>query len=75
VSKLANTNVTTKVVGALKRAGFESKKAKGSKHMAMIHPDGRHATIPRHRRIKVGLLRLILKQIEMDQNEFLQHYR
>ena len=70
---LANATVTAKVIRALKRAGFEKHEGKG--HTVMSHPDGRWTTIPRHRRVKVGLLRTILKQIGMSEREYLRHYR
>lgn len=73
MGKLANCNVTARVIRALKRAGFRD--AGGTKHACMVHPDGRIATIPRHPRINPMLLRLILKQCRLTEREFIRLYR
>lgn len=70
MSGLANANVRTKVVRALRRAGFEDHE--GAHHTIMAHPDGRYTTLPRHRRIKPLLLRKIIKQCELREEEFLK---
>jgi len=73
MSRLANANVRSKVIRALRRAGFVEHQ--GGKHTIMEHPDGRYTTIPRHRRIKPLLLKKILKQCGLTEEEFLRLYR
>lgn len=46
----------------LARQGFENKRQKGS-HVFMVHPDGRRTTIPIHRELARGTLRVILIQV------------
>ena len=72
MSRLANANVRTKVIRALRRAGFEEHE--GGSHTVMAHPDGRYTVIPRHRRINPNLLKLILKQCGLAEAEFLRLY-
>ncbi len=59
------------LIRAIERAGFRLlRKSKGS-HWQFEHPDGRRTTIPVHRGrdIGPGLLRKILRDIEMDAEE------
>jgi predicted RNA binding protein YcfA (HicA-like mRNA interferase family) len=72
MSRLANANVTSRVVRALKRFGFEEHE--GGKHTILAHPDGRHTTIPRHPRINPMLLRKILKQCGVSEDDFIRNY-
>jgi predicted RNA binding protein YcfA (HicA-like mRNA interferase family) len=72
MSRLANCNHTSRVVRALERAGFIAEH--GTNHTVMRHPDGRYTTVPRHRRVKPGLLRLILRQCGVSEDEFLTLY-
>jgi predicted RNA binding protein YcfA (HicA-like mRNA interferase family) len=55
------------LLAALKRAGFVVVRAKGSHHFVR-HPDGRTTVVPVHAGeiIGPGLLREILKDVEMD---------
>lgn len=73
MSKLANRNATRKVIAALKRAGF--KVEQGKRHTIVFHPDGRYSTVPQHPRVKPNLLRTILKQLKITEDEFVKHYR
>lgn len=58
------------VVKALERAGFVFDRQKGS-HMVYYHPDtNRTAGIPRHREIKAGTLREILREADLTRVEF-----
>jgi predicted RNA binding protein YcfA (HicA-like mRNA interferase family) len=52
--------------------GFEIKRQKGS-HIFYRHPDGRYTTIPHHsgRDLSRPLTRTILKQINIDTEEFI----
>ncbi|MGY4706929.1 type II toxin-antitoxin system HicA family toxin [Candidatus Bipolaricaulota sp. J31] len=59
------------VLRALKRAGFEVIRQRGS-HMRLKHPDGRVVTVPRHREIGRGLLRKIIRDAELSVEEFLK---
>lgn len=55
------------VVGALRRAGFEILRIKGS-HYFLRHPDGRVTTVPVHSGeiIGIGLFMKILKDVDLD---------
>ena len=69
---LSNANKRTKVIRALRRAGFRD--YAGGKHTIMQHPDGRYTTIPNHHTLKVGTLRAIIKQCGLTESEFLALY-
>jgi predicted RNA binding protein YcfA (HicA-like mRNA interferase family) len=59
------------LVRALERMGFRLlRKSRGS-HWQFAHPDGRRTTVPMHRGqdIGPGLLRKILRDIEIDAEE------
>lgn len=73
MGRLANANDRTKVIKALRKAGFTDQQ--GSKHLMMVHADGRFTTIPNARRLNVNTLRAILKQTGLTEHAFLQHYR
>ncbi len=72
MSRLANANARTKVIRALRRAGFQEHQ--GTRHTIMAHPDGRYTTIPRHARINPLTLRTILKQCGLSAEEYLRLY-
>ncbi|HHS96672.1 MAG TPA: type II toxin-antitoxin system HicA family toxin [Chloroflexi bacterium] len=59
------------VVGALRKAGFEIVRQKGS-HVFLRHPDGRSTVVPLHagETIGPGLLRKIIRDAEMTREEF-----
>ena len=61
------------VIAALKRAGFEVLRVKGSHHL-LIHADGRRTVLPVHRGevIGPGLMLKILRDCEMERDEFLE---
>ena len=61
------------VVRALERAGFAVVRVRGS-HVFLKHDDGRVTTVPVHagETIGPGLLRSILRDIEMSLEEFLE---
>ena len=60
------------VVRILERLGFETVRTRGS-HVFLKHSDGRVTTVPVHsgETIGPGLLRSILRDIEMSLDEFL----
>ena len=60
------------VIAALKRAGFEVLRIKGSHHF-LSHKDGRHTVIPVYRGevIGPGLMLKILRDCEMVRDEFM----
>ena len=72
MSKLPVLN-SREVIGVLNRLGFVEIRQKGS-HKQFRHPDGRMTTVPVHggRDIAPSLLRQILKDIDVDQDEFLK---
>jgi predicted RNA binding protein YcfA (HicA-like mRNA interferase family) len=59
------------VIAALRRAGFLVLRIKGSHHF-MQHPDGRRTVVPVHtgETLGSGLLSKILKDVEMETEEF-----
>jgi len=60
------------VIAALKKAGFEVLRIKGSHHF-MGHSDGRRTVVPAHRgeMIGPGLMSKILRDCEMERDEFM----
>ena len=60
------------VIKALTHAGFQAIRQKGS-HVYLQHRDGRSTVVPSHQgeTIGKGLLRKIIRDVEMDRNEFL----
>lgn len=61
------------VVRALQKAGFHVSRTRGS-HVFLKHPDGRATAVPIHtgETIGVGLIAAILRDIEMNAEEFLK---
>ena len=61
-----------KLVKALKRAGFEPVRQRGS-HLRLKHPDGRVVTIPinQGQDIGRGLLRKILRDADLNVDELI----
>lgn len=59
------------IIAALKRAGFGVLRIKGSHHF-LQHSDGRRTVVPVHsgETIGPGLLAKILKDVEMETEEF-----
>ena len=59
------------VVAALKKAGFEVVRIKGSHHF-LRHPDGRATVVPIHagETIGPGLLAAILRDCEIERDDF-----
>jgi predicted RNA binding protein YcfA (HicA-like mRNA interferase family) len=60
------------VVTALRKAGFEVARIKGSHHF-LRHPDGRGTVVPVHgdETIGPGLLTAILRDAELDREDFI----
>ena len=61
-----------KIITILERLGFEHRTLTATSHRRYVHPDGRRTTVAVHpgRDIGRGLLRKILKDIEMTPAEF-----
>ena len=61
------------VIVALRLAGFEVLRVKGSHHF-LSHADGRHTVVPVHRgeAIGPGLMSKILRDCELDRDVFLE---
>ncbi len=59
------------LIRALERMGFRLARKSKSGHQRYAHPDGRWTTVPVHkgRDIGPGLLRKILRDIELDPDE------
>lgn len=62
------------VVRILERIGFSVVRTRGS-HTFLRHPDGRATVVPVHagETIGPGLLRAILRDVEMSIEEFVRH--
>ncbi len=61
------------IVKLLQSIGFEKIRQKGS-HVYLRHPDGRSTVVPIHkgRDIDRGLLRKIIRDVELSYEEFIQ---
>lgn len=59
-----------KLIAILEKLGFEKVHQNGS-HVRLRHPDGRRTTVPLHagEKIGVGLLRKILRDVNITRNE------
>ena len=69
MSRLPSIN-WQRVTTALERAGFVFDRQKGS-HLVYYHPEtNRTVVIPRHREIKTGTLRDILREANLSRDEF-----
>jgi predicted RNA binding protein YcfA (HicA-like mRNA interferase family) len=55
-----------------KHFGFHPVRQKSS-HIILEHPDGRHTTIPTHNPLKLGVIKSILAQTQIDEEAFLQY--
>ncbi len=65
------------IIKALEKIGFQNtRKSKGS-HFRFAHPDGRKTTVPVHkgRTISRGLLRKMLRDVDISPEEFLKLIR
>lgn len=62
------------VIAVLKQLGFNEVRQRGS-HIQFRHNDGRGTTVPNHkgRDISPSLLRQIIKDIKIDDAEFLRN--
>ena len=62
-----------RVVEALKRAGFQMVRQKGS-HVFLRHPDGRTTVVPVHKGEELGrgILRRIIHDAELTREELLE---
>ena len=60
------------LISILQRLGFQERPLKATSHRRYVHPDGRRTTVPVHpgQDIGRGLLRKILKDIELSPEEF-----
>ena len=62
------------VIRVLRKLGFYDVRQKGA-HVCFKHPDGRFTLVPKHsgEDISRGLLRQILKEIEINPEKFLEY--
>jgi predicted RNA binding protein YcfA (HicA-like mRNA interferase family) len=60
------------LIAALERLGFVHRPLGGTSHVRYVHPDGRRTTVAIHKGkdISRGLLRKILRDIEVTPEEF-----
>jgi len=61
-----------RIITILERLGFQHRPLTATSHRRYVHPDGRRTTVPLHpgRDIGRGLLRKILKDIDITPDEF-----
>jgi predicted RNA binding protein YcfA (HicA-like mRNA interferase family) len=59
------------LIRALKKMRFRLIRKSSGSHRQFEHPDGRRTTVPEHKGVDIGpgLLRKILRDIEMDKEE------
>lgn len=69
LTPISPKNLEKKII----KLGFRPVRQKGS-HVFYRHPDGRTTSIPFHGGYKIGpvLLRIILKEIEVNREEYLR---
>ena len=62
-----------RIVKAFGKAGFQILRQRGS-HIYLKHPDGRATVVPGHKGESIGrgLVRKIMKDADLDQDEFLK---
>ncbi|MYD94305.1 MAG: addiction module toxin, HicA family [Chloroflexi bacterium] len=61
-------------VRAVARIGYVRDRTQGS-HMILIGPAGRRLSVPRHRELRRGLLRALIRDSGLTREEFLQLLR
>lgn len=68
------TVTARQLIAVLERLGFRLRPLTGTSHRRYTHPDGRKTTVPVHpgQDIGRGLLRKILRDIEVSPQEFLK---
>lgn len=61
------------LIRALERVGFEVQRTRGS-HLRLKHPDGRITSVPAHsgETLGPGLLRAILREVEMSADDLIK---
>ena len=64
--------VVREFIPGVKRLGFEITRRSPGSHIQLAHPDGRRTTVPDHGDddIGIGLLRKILRDVEVSPYEF-----
>ena len=70
MTKLPRDVPAKKVITARESIGFRVSRVSGS-HYVMVK-DNIRTVVPYHKAIKIGTLRAILNQIEMDVDEFIE---
>ena len=62
------------IIKILEKIGFQNTRRSKGSHFRYAHPDGRKTTIPVHkgRTVSRGLLRKIIRDIELSPEEFLK---
>jgi predicted RNA binding protein YcfA (HicA-like mRNA interferase family) len=70
---ITNYNSDKVLVVLTKHYGFVIDRISNS-HFQLNHPDGRRITIPRHNRIKLGVIKFITTQVHTTPEEFLKHF-
>jgi predicted RNA binding protein YcfA (HicA-like mRNA interferase family) len=68
-----NYNSDKTLVILTKHYGFVIDRISNS-HFQLNHPDGRRITIPRHNRIKLGVIKFITAQVHTTPEELLKHF-
>lgn len=70
MTKLPRDVPAKKVIAALERIGFRIDRVSGS-HYVMVR-EGMRTVVPYHKSVRIGTLKAILSQIEMNAEEFIK---
>ena len=57
-------------VKAVNKIGYTWDHTEGS-HMILLHPSGRRISVPRHSELGRGLLRAVIREVDLRREEFI----
>ncbi|MFZ0511622.1 MAG: type II toxin-antitoxin system HicA family toxin [Candidatus Nitrosopolaris sp.] len=70
---ITNHNSDKVLVVLTRYYGFVIDRISGT-HVQLNHPDGRRITVPRHNRIKLGIIKSIITQAQTTQEDFSKYF-
>jgi predicted RNA binding protein YcfA (HicA-like mRNA interferase family) len=59
------------LIKALQKLGYNPVRQKGS-HVVLLHASGKIIVVPLHKRLKTGLLKAIMKEVGITNDELIQ---